>query len=105
MLVAETVIRAHAEWLRRQVKKVIVHPILANQYNKGNMAGSIQVQLRLSNHTSTSSHCHPYQIVRHITKQSIKDDIELFVDYKLKIIEAKELSLDTVKAYQKEVGL
>ncbi|WP_139959148.1 peptidylprolyl isomerase [Flavicella sediminum] len=39
-----------------------------------------------------------------ITKQSIKDDIELFIDYKLKLIEAKELSLDTAQSYIKEVA-
>jgi len=37
-------------------------------------------------------------------KQSLKEDVKLFVDYKLKLIEAKDLKLDTIKAYKKEVS-
>lgn len=35
---------------------------------------------------------------------SIDDDIQLFVDYKLKLIEAKELQMDTVFTYVEEVA-
>jgi peptidyl-prolyl cis-trans isomerase SurA len=36
-------------------------------------------------------------------KPSIKSDLELFVDYKLKVLEAKKLKLDTLPSYLKEV--
>lgn len=35
---------------------------------------------------------------------SVKDDIQLFIDYKLKLIEAKNLQMDTVTSYIKEVA-
>ena len=34
---------------------------------------------------------------------TIEDDIQLFIDYKLKLIEAKELQLDTIPSYVEEV--
>lgn len=37
-------------------------------------------------------------------KASIEADIQLFIDYKLKLEEAKELQLDTVSSYRKEVA-
>jgi peptidyl-prolyl cis-trans isomerase SurA len=37
-------------------------------------------------------------------KESVKNDFELFVDYKLKLLEAKELKMDTTSAYKKEVS-
>ena len=36
-------------------------------------------------------------------KEDLNKDLKLFIDYKLKLIEAKELSLDTVKTYLEEV--
>jgi len=35
---------------------------------------------------------------------SINDDIQLFIDYKLKLIEGKELQMDTIPSYVKEVS-
>jgi peptidyl-prolyl cis-trans isomerase SurA len=35
---------------------------------------------------------------------SVDDDIQLFIDYKLKLIEAKELQMDTVPSYVEEVS-
>ena len=37
-------------------------------------------------------------------KESVENDVELFVDYKLKLLEAKELKMDTTAAYKKEVS-
>ncbi len=37
-------------------------------------------------------------------KQSIDNDLKLFVDYKLKLLEARALKLDTISAYKKEVS-
>ena len=35
---------------------------------------------------------------------SLEEDLQLFVDYKLKLIAAKEIKLDTLPEYQKEVA-
>jgi peptidyl-prolyl cis-trans isomerase SurA len=37
-------------------------------------------------------------------KSDINDDIQLFIDYKLKLMEAEELQMDTVASYLKEVS-
>ncbi len=53
----------------------------------------------------TNLFCKNSDISNAENKQSIEKDLELFIDYKLKLVEAKELQLDTSKAYKKEVSM